>query len=59
VFDRNNILKKDDYFENTVYEIIDKILYDMAIKSEMDDCDFIQKKVARQYLNQYHSIYGA
>lgn len=59
VFDRNNILKKDDYFENTVYEIVDNTLYAMSIKSEMDDCDFIQKKVARQYLNQYHTVYGA
>lgn len=59
VFDRNNILKKDDYFADTVYAIVDETLYKMKIKSEMDDCDFIQKKVARQYLSQYRNTYGA
>ena len=59
VFDRNNILKKDDYFENTVYELVDGTLYKMQIDSGMDDCDFIKNKVARQYLNQYHNVYGA
>lgn len=58
VFDRNNILKKDDYFENTVYELVDGTLYKMQIESGMDDCDFIKNKVAKQYLNQYYNVYG-
>lgn len=58
VFDRNNILKKDNYFNQTVYDIVDNILYSMKIKSQMEDCDFIQNKVSKQYLNQYNNYYG-
>lgn len=59
VYDRNDILKKDTYFAETVWSLIDDSLYKLNIKSEVEDCDFIQKKVSKQYLNQYHDYYLA
>ena len=57
VYDRNDILKKDAYFAETVWALIDESLYNLNIKSEVEDCDFIQTKVSKQYLNQYHDYY--
>lgn len=57
VYDRNDILKKDAYFAETVWSLIDDSLYKLNIKSEVEDCDFIQKRVSKQYLNQYHDYY--
>jgi len=57
VYDRNDILKKDAYFAETVWALIDDCLYKLNIKSEVEDCDFIQSKVSKQYLNQYHDYY--
>lgn len=51
-------LKKDDCFNGTVYALVDQTLYKMNIDSEIETCDFIQSKVSRQYLNQYHQCYG-
>ena len=59
VYDRNDILKKDAYFADTVYALIDNSLTQLKIKSEVEDCDFIQKRVSKQYLNQYHDYYLA
>ena len=59
VYDRNDILKKDTYFAETVWSLIDESLYKLNIKSEVEDCDFIQKRVSKQYLNQYHDYYLA
>ena len=59
VYDRNDILKKDAYFAETVWALIDECLYKLNIKSEAEDCDFIQSKVSKQYLNQYHDYYTA
>ena len=57
VYDRNDILKKDAYFAETVWSLIDDSLYKLNIKSEVEDCDFIQTRVSKQYLNQYHDYY--
>ena len=57
VYDRNDILKKDTYFAETVWSLIDDSLYKLNIKSEVEDCDFIQKRVSKQYLEQYHTMY--
>ena len=59
VYDRNDILKKDTYFAQTVWSLIDESLYKLNIKSEVADCDFIQTRVSKQYLNQYHDYYLA
>lgn len=58
VYDRNDILKKDAYFAETVWSLIDDSLYKLNIKSEVEDCDFIQIRISKQYLNQYQSIYS-
>lgn len=58
VYDRNDILKKDAYFAETVWSLIDDSLYKLNIKSEVEDCDFIQTRISKQYLNQYHSFYN-
>ena len=57
VYDRNDILKKDAYFAETVWSLIDDSLYKLKIRSEVEDCDFIQTRVSKQYLNQYHDYY--
>ena len=59
VYDRNDILKKDAYFAETVYALIDSSLTKLNINAEDEDCDFIQKRVSKQYLNQYHDYYLA
>ena len=59
VYDRNDILKKDAYFAETVWALIDESLFKLNIKSEVEDCDFIQSKVSKQYLNQYHDYYAS
>ena len=59
VYDRNDILKKDVYFAETVFSLIDDCLYKLNINAEVEDCDFIQSKVSKQYLNQYHDYYAS
>ena len=58
VYDRNDILKKDAYFAENVWSLIDESLYKLNIKSETKDCDFIQSRLSKQYLNQYHDYYS-
>ena len=58
VYDRNNILKKDEYFEMTVMTEIAQALYNYpTIEPQMDDFSFIQTRIARQYINQYNATY--
>lgn len=58
VYDRNDILKKDEYFEMTVMTEIAQALYNYpTIEPQMDDFSFIQTRIARQYINQYNAIY--
>jgi type I restriction enzyme R subunit len=60
VYDRNDILKKDAYFNRTVMTLINGCLYHFPqIKPEMDDYKFIQSKISQQYINQYNATYGA
>ncbi|MEE1289452.1 MAG: DEAD/DEAH box helicase family protein, partial [Spirochaetota bacterium] len=59
VYDRNDILKKDAYFAETVWSLIDESLYTLNIKSDETDCDFIQTRISKQYLNQYHDYYAS
>ena len=59
VYDRNDILKKDAYFNKTVLALINDSLYHFPqIQPEMDDYKFIQQKIAQQYINQYNATYG-
>jgi len=59
VYDRNDILKQDAYFGKTVMkEIADGLALFPQIKPEMPDYQFIQQRIAKQYINQYNSYYG-
>lgn len=58
VYDRNDILKKDEYFEMTVMTEITQALYNYpTIEPQMEDFSFIQTRIARQYINQYNATY--
>lgn len=62
VYDRNDILKKDAYFEQTVLSTVNDILYHFPQVSDTatpDDYDFVKNGIARQYLNQYNATYPA
>ena len=58
VYDRNDILKKDEYFEMTVMTEIAQAVYNYpTIEPQMEDFSFIQTRIARQYINQYNATY--
>lgn len=58
VYDKNDILKKDTFFVRTVQSLISGCLYHFPqIKPEMDDYQFIQKRISQQYLSQYNATY--
>ena len=59
VYDRNDILKKDAYFERTVMTEITAGMDTLAISSARDDRVFIQSRIAKQYLAQYNDTYPA
>jgi len=58
VFDRNDILKKDSYFEQTVGQQIYQSLLAINIQPQSDDMDFMKTRISRQYLNQYNATYA-
>jgi len=59
VYDRNDILKKDAYFEKTVMTQIKEGMDRMNLSSDRSDRLFIQSRITRQYLNQYNATYPA
>ena len=59
VYDRNDILKKDAYFEKTVMTQIKEGMDKLNITSDRTDRLFIQSRITRQYLNQYNATYPA
>lgn len=59
VYDRNDILKKDAYFEKTVMTQIKEGMDKLNITSDRADRLFIQSRITRQYLNQYNATYPA
>lgn len=59
VFDRNDILKQDAYFEQTVMQQIVLSLDTLSMAHERTDRVFIQSRIAKQYLMQYHDTYAA
>ncbi len=58
VYDRNDILKKDAYFEQTVGMLIYQSLIMLHIKPQSEDMDFVKSRISRQYLNQYNATYA-
>ena len=62
VYDRNDILKKDAYFEQTVLTTVSDMLYHFPQISDVatfEDYNFVKNGIARQYLNQYNATYPA
>ena len=59
VYDRNDILKKDAYFEQTVMMQVKLGLDRLAITSSREDRLFIQTRITGQYLSQYNATYPA
>jgi type I restriction enzyme R subunit len=59
VYDKNDILKKDAYFEETVMSLIIDGMDKINIDAEMEDYQFIQTRISKQYLDQYHAAYSA
>ena len=59
VYDRNDILKKDAYFERTVMSQIVVGMDKLNLPNEREDRLFIQNRITRQYLNQYNATYPA
>lgn len=58
VYDRNDILRKDAYFEQTVMSQITEGMDELKIPNSREDRLFIQTRIASQYLNQYRSVYA-
>ena len=59
VYDRNDILKKDAYFNRTVRVLINNSLWHFPqIKPGNEDYVFIQQKISQQYINQYNATYS-
>ena len=57
VYDRNDILKKDAYFEQTVMTEVSSAMDMLNIDNTRDDRVFIQNRVTKQYLGQYNDMY--
>ena len=58
VYDRNDILRKDAYFERTVMQEISNGMDKLGLDNSRDDRLFIQSKIASQYLEQYRNTYA-
>lgn len=59
VYDRNDILKKDSYFEQTVMQQIASKMNVLGYQPNHEDRVFLQNKIAREYLEQYNEIYSS
>lgn len=59
VYDRNDILRKDAYFEQTVMQQIQDGFRRLDFTSEREDRKFIQERISKQYLMQYNATYPA
>lgn len=59
VYDRNDILKKDAYFETTVMTEIKNGMDKLHFENSREDRLFIQSRLSSQYLSQYRNTYPA
>lgn len=59
VYDRNDILKKDAYFEQTVMTEIKTGMDTLGVVNSREDRAFIQSRITKQYLEQYRETYPA
>lgn len=58
VYDRNDILKKDSYFEQTVMTLVSNAIDDLNLESTREDRKFLQQRITKQYLEQYNATYN-
>ena len=61
VYDKNDILKKDVYFEQSVLQIVANMLShfpQISDEATIEDYNFVKNGIARQYLNQYKATYA-
>ena len=59
IYDRNDILKQDAYFSYTILNVIDESLSDFDdISLDYEDYEFIQSRLAKLYIEQYHQYWG-
>ena len=59
VYDRNDILKKDAYFEQTVMTEIKTGMDTLGVVNSREDRVFIQSRITKQHLEQYRETYPA
>lgn len=59
VYDKNDILKKDAFFEQTVMSQITLGMDRLNFTCDREDRIFIRSRIARQYLSQYNATYAA
>ena len=59
VYDRNDILRKDAYFEQTVMTEITTGMDALGLSLPREGRVFIQSRISRQYLEQYNEVYPA
>ena len=57
VYDRNDILKKDAYFEKTVMVLVVESLDKQKLENDRRDRLFLVSRIAKQYLDQYKETY--
>lgn len=60
VYDRSDILQKDAYFSSTVCQLIALALinFPQIGQPTLEDYQFLEQRVSRQYLNQYNATYS-
>ena len=58
VYDRNDILKRDAYFEQTVMTLVSNAIDKLGLKSTRDDRQYLQRRISKQYLEQYNQLYN-
>ena len=58
VYDRNDILRRDAYFEQTVMEQIQSGFQRLHFSGSREDRLFIRDRIAKQYLAQYNATYS-
>ena len=54
VYERNDILNNDEYFNQVVMKQIKGDMDKMKIENSREDRLFIQVRITKQYLNQYY-----
>lgn len=57
VYDRNDILKKDAYFSQTVMTELSKSIKGLGFQSDREDRDFIKNRIVKEYISQYRETY--